>query len=87
MTTTNKIILHKDDFELIHKKLNYLHNYLLEKESYINSLNDLNRFDCEVCSEFEDITSMFHVASMKVYEILHVRNQLQDHIPTNEVNQ
>ena len=90
MTTTNEVILHKDDLEQVKNKLQELHNYLIDKELYVNSLNDKNRFNCEVCSEFEDITTMFHVASMKVWETLRVRNQLMDHMGnrrnTNENN-
>lgn len=89
MTTKHKeYIPHKDNFELLEKKLNFLYIYLLEKESYVNSLVDFDRWDdCEVNDEFEDISTMFHRASMSVCELMHVKNQLKDHIPTNEVNQ
>tara|TARA_B100001094_G_scaffold269201_1_gene273265 strand:+ start:2654 stop:2920 length:267 start_codon:yes stop_codon:yes gene_type:complete len=88
MTTKHKeYIPHKDNFELLEKRLKFLQIYLNEKESYVNSLVDFDRWDdCEVNDEFEDISTMFHRASMSVYELMQIKNQLKDHILNKEEN-
>ena len=86
MKPTKGYIPHKDNFEMLEKRLNFLQIYLNEKESYVNSLVDFDRFDFEVCDEFEDISTMFHKAQMSVYELMHVKNQLKVHFLNKEEN-
>ena len=87
MKTTKEYIPHKDSLELLDRKLSYLLIYLNEKESYINSLVDFDRFDCEACDEFEDISTFFHKASLSVYQLMDVKNKLKDHILNKGGNQ
>tara|TARA_B100000287_G_scaffold405964_1_gene429991 strand:+ start:1183 stop:1494 length:312 start_codon:yes stop_codon:yes gene_type:complete len=76
----------KEDLELFTKKLNYLLIYLLEKESYVNSLIDFESGDPDLNEQFEDISTMFHRATMSVEELMSVKNQLKGHIPNKEEN-